>query len=63
MERLGENKFNRMEVSMKCVKSATGTVMRVTDVEAERLVKSGWSFTSKKEWKEKVRDSKKTGSL
>ena len=45
---------------MKCIKSTIGTVLRVTDDEAEKMVrKSNWVYTSKKEWKENVRDVKK----
>ena len=45
---------------MKCIKSTIGTVLRVTDEEAEQMIsKSNWVYCSKKEWKEKVRDVKK----
>lgn len=45
---------------MKCVSSNKGTVIRATNDEAEKMVESGlWTFTSKKDWKENVRDVKK----
>lgn len=45
---------------MKCIKSTIGTIVRATDDEAEKMTrKSNWTYCSKKEWKEKVRDIKK----
>lgn len=35
-----------------------GEILRVSDKEADQKVKSGWSFTSKSEWK-KIRDANK----
>ncbi len=41
---------------MKCVKNInTGEIKRVTDTHAEDLVKKGWAYIPKKEWKETVR--------
>jgi len=43
---------------MKCVKDHD-KVLRVSDDEAFDLVRGGnWKYVPKKEWKEKVRDSK-----
>ena len=36
-----------------------GEYKRVSDEVAEKKVKEGWKFTSKSEWKEKVRDAEK----
>lgn len=42
---------------MKCVKSPDGDkIMRVAEDKAIVMVKEGWSYCPKKEWKEKVRD-------
>ena len=44
---------------MKTVKNSS-EIKRVSNETAEQLVDSGkWSFTSKKEWKELVRDANK----
>lgn len=43
---------------MKCVKHGE-IVKKVTDQEAAILVKQGWNFCPRKEWKAKVRDVKK----
>ena len=40
---------------MKCVKSNTGEIKRVTNERAEAMVKTGWVYIPKKEWKETVR--------
>lgn len=40
---------------MKCVKSVSGEIKRVTDSHAEKLVKKGWSYIPKKEWKDTAR--------
>lgn len=40
---------------MKCVKSKDGTIKRISDLEAYRLVSSGeYSYTSKTEWKNQI---------
>ena len=39
---------------MKTVKRGE-TIKRVKDIEAMKMVKMGWSYISKSEWKEKVR--------
>jgi hypothetical protein len=36
-----------------------GEILRVSESEADLKVKSGWSYTSKLEWKTKVRDLNK----
>lgn len=43
---------------MKTV-SKNGEILRLEDAEADSKVKSGWSFTPKSEWKQKVRDVNK----
>lgn len=45
---------------MKCVeKELTGSIKRVRESEAERLIEDGWKYCSKSKWKE-FRDRKKT---
>lgn len=39
--------------------SKDGEILRVDDETADLKVKTGWSFSSKFEWKTKVRDVKK----
>ncbi len=39
--------------------SKDGEILRVDDEVADAKVKTGWSFTSKSEWKTKVRDIRK----
>jgi len=39
---------------MKCIKKH-GEVKRVTNKEAEEMVKKGWEYCPKREWKEKGR--------
>lgn len=39
--------------------SKDGEILRVDDETADLKVKTGWSFSSKSEWKTKVRDVKK----
>ena len=42
---------------MKCMKSVDSIhIKRVSDKEASELYHEGWSYISKSEWKEKVRD-------
>ena len=42
---------------MKCMKSVDSIhIKRVSDEEASELYHEGWSYVSKSEWKEKVRD-------
>lgn len=44
---------------MKCLKNEMG-IIRVTDDESVKMVRGGkWSYCSKSEWKQKVRDVKK----
>ena len=44
---------------MKTIKhSITNEIKRVKNGEAEMLVKKGWTYTNKKDWKENVRDAK-----
>ena len=43
---------------MKTV-SKNGEILRLENAEADSKVKSGWSFTPKSEWKQKVRDVNK----
>jgi len=40
---------------MKTLKKE-GNYVRVSDIEADEKVKSGWAFCPKNEWKTKVRD-------
>ena len=54
MERIVEE---RMEI-IKCIKKGD-EIKKVPDSEAFKLVKDGWSFCNRKEWKQKVRDSGK----
>ena len=42
---------------MKCVKKG-GDIQRVSNEEADAMVKDGWSYCPKKEWR-KVRDANK----
>ena len=35
-------------------------IKRVTDDKAAKLFHEGWNYTTKSEWKEKVRDTKKS---
>ena len=46
---------------MKCIEQiSTGKIVRTNNGAAELQVASGnWKYTSKKEWKEKVRDREK----
>ena len=45
---------------MKCMKSVDSIhIKRVSDEEASELYHEGWSYVSKSEWKEKVRDVNK----
>ena len=43
---------------MKTVKKAK-KIERVTDLKAQNMVKNGWQYCPKSEWKNKVRDKKK----
>ena len=43
---------------MKCIKNDK-TIKRVSDNDAYELVKNGWEFCPKSEWKKNVRDSVK----
>lgn len=53
-----------MEVTpMKCLSNArTGSIVRISDSEAEKLVGSQWQFIPKSKWKEATRkvDEKQT---
>lgn len=41
---------------MKCLKNKqTGNIIRVSDIQADQMVGSIWSFVSKSEWKSQVR--------
>lgn len=40
---------------MKCVKKGE-EIRKVTDQEAPIMVRAGWNYCSRKEWREKVRD-------
>lgn len=42
---------------MKCITDGT-VIKRVSNEQAEKQVESGWKFTTRKEWKKKVRDAK-----
>lgn len=45
---------------MKCLKNKkTGTIIRVTDVQAYQMAGNQWSYTSKSEWKSQERPAKK----
>lgn len=44
---------------MKCIKSKEGEIVRATEKDAVKFVKTGkWSYCPKSEWKQKVRDVK-----
>lgn len=44
---------------MKCIKSSEGEIVRATEKDAVRFVKTGkWSYCPKCEWKQNVRDVK-----
>ena len=44
---------------MKCVKSNTGEIARVSDQLAQERVASGsWSYCGKEEWKKQEKDKK-----
>lgn len=36
---------------MKCLQSPSGEISRVSNAKAEALVKEGWRYVAKKEWK------------
>lgn len=38
---------------MKCIKSGSGEIRRVTDDQAQGLVGKGWNYCPKQEWKDK----------
>ena len=44
---------------MKIVKGETTTIRRVKEVDVQGFLSQGWQYTSKSEWKEKVRDVEK----
>lgn len=44
---------------MKCLKNMqTGTVIRVSDLQADQMVGKTWQFVPKSEWKAQVRNVK-----
>lgn len=44
---------------MKCLKNnETGNIIRIDDKQAEQMVGRTWSYVSKEEWKNKIRDVK-----
>jgi len=43
---------------MKCIKKGK-QIQRVSDKEAAELVKGGWKYCPKSEWRKKVRDKPK----
>jgi hypothetical protein len=46
--------------NMKCLKNKkTGTIIRVSDVQAYQMAGNQWSYVSKTEWKSQEKPSKK----
>ena len=46
--------------NMKCLKNKkTGTIIRVSDVQAYQMAGNQWSYVSKTEWKSQERPAKK----